>query len=189
MNIGTFASEGSYENVEGELGNPGRVRGRVVPSPTGLPSKRGPVLGSFSRADRGIGGVRPVAPPTCTAGSQLSGVACVQAGCSLGAITLGGERPAGAVSGGRPYDPYVRVTVTGSPSVGTVPKGPEHERWGGGTTEAGGRSLRRIGGTRDRRAVLRRPPGCTATAPWPPSCLVPRPPNTRGREGPTLSTK
>ena len=37
---------------------------RVVPSPTGLPSKRGPVLGSFSRADRGIGGVRPVAPPT-----------------------------------------------------------------------------------------------------------------------------
>ena len=37
---------------------------RVVPSPTGLPSKRGPGLGSFSRADRGIGGVRPVAPPT-----------------------------------------------------------------------------------------------------------------------------
>ena len=35
---------------------------RVVPSPTGLPSKRGPGLGSFSRADRGIGGVRPVAP-------------------------------------------------------------------------------------------------------------------------------
>ena len=30
----------------------------------GLPSKRGPGLGSFSRADRGIGGVRPVAPPT-----------------------------------------------------------------------------------------------------------------------------
>ena len=29
---------------------------RVVPSPTGLPSKRGPGLGSFSRADRGIGG-------------------------------------------------------------------------------------------------------------------------------------
>ena len=28
MNIGTFASEGSYENVEGELGNPGRVRGK-----------------------------------------------------------------------------------------------------------------------------------------------------------------
>ena len=28
----------------------------VVPSPTGLPSKRGPGLGSFSRADRGIGG-------------------------------------------------------------------------------------------------------------------------------------
>ena len=27
-------------------------------SPTGLPSKRGPGLGSFSRADRGIGGVR-----------------------------------------------------------------------------------------------------------------------------------
>ena len=37
---------------------------RVVPSATGLPSKRGPGLGSFSRADRGIGGVRPVAPPT-----------------------------------------------------------------------------------------------------------------------------
>ena len=31
-------------------------------TPTGLPSKRGPGLGSFSRADRGIGGVRPVAP-------------------------------------------------------------------------------------------------------------------------------
>ena len=30
---------------------------RVVPSPTGLPSKRGPGLGSFSRADRGIGGL------------------------------------------------------------------------------------------------------------------------------------
>ena len=28
---------------------------RVVPSPTGLPSRRGPGLGSFSRADRGIG--------------------------------------------------------------------------------------------------------------------------------------
>ena len=27
-------------------------------SPTGLPSKRGPGLESFSRADRGIGGVR-----------------------------------------------------------------------------------------------------------------------------------
>ena len=38
--------------------------GSVVPSPTGLPSKRGPSLGSFSRADRGIGGVRHVAPPT-----------------------------------------------------------------------------------------------------------------------------
>ena len=37
---------------------------RVVPSPRGLPSKRGPGLGSFSRADRGIGGVRHVAPPT-----------------------------------------------------------------------------------------------------------------------------
>ena len=37
---------------------------RVVPSPTGLTSKRGPGLGSFSRADRGIGGVRHVAPPT-----------------------------------------------------------------------------------------------------------------------------
>ena len=37
---------------------------RVVPSPTGLPSKRGPGLGSFSRADRGLGGVRHVAPPT-----------------------------------------------------------------------------------------------------------------------------
>ena len=29
----------------------------------GVGSKRGPGLGSFSRADRGIGGVRPVAPP------------------------------------------------------------------------------------------------------------------------------
>ena len=29
---------------------------RVVPSATGLPSKRAPGLGSFSRADRGIGG-------------------------------------------------------------------------------------------------------------------------------------
>ena len=29
-----------------------------MPLPTGLPSKRGPGLGSFSRADRGIGGVR-----------------------------------------------------------------------------------------------------------------------------------
>ena len=36
----------------------------VVPSPTGLPSKRGPDLGSFSRADRGIGGVWHVAPHT-----------------------------------------------------------------------------------------------------------------------------
>ena len=32
--------------------------------PTGLPSKRGPGLGSSSRADRGIGGVRHVAPPS-----------------------------------------------------------------------------------------------------------------------------
>ena len=37
---------------------------RVVPSPTGLPWKRGPGLRAFSRADRGIGGVRHVAPPT-----------------------------------------------------------------------------------------------------------------------------
>ena len=37
---------------------------RVVPSPAGLPSKRGPGLGSFSRADRGIGVVRHVAPAT-----------------------------------------------------------------------------------------------------------------------------
>ena len=37
---------------------------RVVPSPTGLPSKRGPGLGFFSRADWGTGGVRHVAPPT-----------------------------------------------------------------------------------------------------------------------------
>ena len=36
---------------------------RVVPSPPGLPSKRDPGLGSLSRADRGIGGVRNVAPP------------------------------------------------------------------------------------------------------------------------------
>ena len=47
----------------------GRCKGlpvplRVVPSPTVLPSKRGPGLGSFSRADRGIGGVWHVAPPT-----------------------------------------------------------------------------------------------------------------------------
>ena len=34
----------------------------VPPTSTGLPSKRGPGLGSFSRADRGIGGVRHVAP-------------------------------------------------------------------------------------------------------------------------------
>ena len=33
-------------------------------SPPGLTSKRGPGLGSFSRADRGIGGVQHVAPPT-----------------------------------------------------------------------------------------------------------------------------
>ena len=37
---------------------------RVVPSPTGLPSKRGLGLGSFSRADRGTGGIRHMAPPT-----------------------------------------------------------------------------------------------------------------------------
>ena len=37
---------------------------RVVPSPTGLTSKRGPGLGSFSRADQGNGVVRHVAPPT-----------------------------------------------------------------------------------------------------------------------------
>ena len=43
---------------------------RVVPSATGLPSKRGPGLGSFSRADRGIGGVRHVAPPTWLVSNQ-----------------------------------------------------------------------------------------------------------------------
>ena len=37
---------------------------RVVRSPTGLPSKRGPGLGSFSKVDRGIGGICHVAPPT-----------------------------------------------------------------------------------------------------------------------------
>ena len=31
--------------------------------PSGLPSKRGPGLGSFSRADRGIGGARPSGVP------------------------------------------------------------------------------------------------------------------------------
>ena len=39
------------------------IGGSCSPS-SGLPSKRGPGLGSFSRADRGIGGVRHVAPPT-----------------------------------------------------------------------------------------------------------------------------
>ena len=34
-------------------------------------SQTGPGLGSFSRADRGIGGVRPVAPPTWLAGRSL----------------------------------------------------------------------------------------------------------------------
>ena len=37
---------------------------RVVPSPTGLPSKRCPGIGFLSRADREIGVVRHVAPPT-----------------------------------------------------------------------------------------------------------------------------
>ena len=37
---------------------------RVVPSPTGLPLKRSPGRGSFSRADRGIAVVRHVAAPT-----------------------------------------------------------------------------------------------------------------------------
>ena len=37
---------------------------RLVPSPTGLPSKRGPGFGCFSRADQGTGGDRHVAPPT-----------------------------------------------------------------------------------------------------------------------------
>ena len=36
--------------------NSGPLKGTILPSSTGL--------GSFSRADRGIGGVRPVAPPT-----------------------------------------------------------------------------------------------------------------------------
>ena len=46
------------------LFSPAQTR-RVVPSPTGLPSKRGPGLGSFSRADRGIGGWSglPCPPP------------------------------------------------------------------------------------------------------------------------------
>ena len=51
----------------------------VVPSSTGLPSKRGPGLGSFSRADRGIGGVRPVAPPTWLVSNFL-----VRSMCNLG---------------------------------------------------------------------------------------------------------
>ena len=33
MNIGTFASEGSYEDVEGELGNLGRVGGQGKEGP------------------------------------------------------------------------------------------------------------------------------------------------------------
>ena len=37
---------------------------RVVPSPTGLPSKRCPGIGFFSRADREIRVVWQVAPPT-----------------------------------------------------------------------------------------------------------------------------
>ena len=37
---------------------------RVVPSPTGLPAKRCPRIGFFSRADREIEFVRHVAPPT-----------------------------------------------------------------------------------------------------------------------------
>ena len=37
---------------------------RVVPSSTGLPSKRCPGIGFLSRADREIGVVRHVAPPT-----------------------------------------------------------------------------------------------------------------------------
>ena len=37
---------------------------RVVPSPTGLPSKRCPGIGFLSRADRKIGVVRHVAPHT-----------------------------------------------------------------------------------------------------------------------------
>ena len=37
---------------------------RVVPSPTGLPSKRCPGIGFLSRADWEIGVVRHVAPPT-----------------------------------------------------------------------------------------------------------------------------
>ena len=55
---------GGYKNSASDnAGLCGRCTGvavplRVVPSPTGLPSKRGPGLGSFSRADRGIGGVR-----------------------------------------------------------------------------------------------------------------------------------
>ena len=36
----------------------------VVPSPKGLPSKTCPGIGFFSRADREIGVVRHVAPPT-----------------------------------------------------------------------------------------------------------------------------
>ena len=50
-------------------GYPGRCTGvsvplQVVPSPTGLPSKRCPGIGFLSRADGEIGVVRHVAPPT-----------------------------------------------------------------------------------------------------------------------------
>ena len=44
---------------------------RVVPSPTGLPSKRGPGLGSFSKVYWVIGGVRHVAPHTCLVSNFL----------------------------------------------------------------------------------------------------------------------
>ena len=37
---------------------------RVVPSPTGLPSKRCPGIGFLSRADREIGVFQNVVPPT-----------------------------------------------------------------------------------------------------------------------------
>ena len=46
--MGVCGTRGSLRTMHG---------GGSAPSPTGLPSKRGPGLGSFSRADRGIGGI------------------------------------------------------------------------------------------------------------------------------------
>ena len=51
--VGHRGAEGENSR-KGGAGGVGRERGKT--EPTGLPSKRGPGLGSFSRADRGIGG-------------------------------------------------------------------------------------------------------------------------------------